>query len=103
MTDEELSELAECLEDACRGRILAGFHDRRTVYGVRSCCPLGAAVFAVDGSNYPNPKCAAQILGIPEQIGWSIARGFDGDEPSRQMHDQRAFDLGRLFREQAYR
>jgi len=99
MTDEQLSELAECLADACRGKRLRPFN-ARDMFGP-SCCPLGALI----GDQYPNPGHVANATSIPSEITYGIARGFDGDGQVSVggTIDPRAFALGRLFREECSR
>ncbi len=101
MTDEDLSELAECLLDACRGLKLRPFGEREPhgpgAYPWASCCPLGAMV----GERYPNPGFVAEWLGIPDAVAYGIARGFDGKSINTiSPIDERAYYLGRLFREE---
>lgn len=97
MTDEELSELAELLQHECNCRISEGYRvvpwPERRGSGLE-CCPIGAA-FSVPRGLAPfdwvnNP--------LPTDVAQEIQRGFDGFGPVGV--DNRAFALGRLFREQ---
>lgn len=101
MTDEELSELAECIADAIAvaGICVRPFYERSPVpYGPGvTTCPLGAMV----GERYPNPGFVAKWLGIPEPVAYGFARGFDGKSINTiSPIDERAYYLGRLFREE---
>lgn len=89
MTDDELSEFAEMLAEACN----ADGH----VSAYRNHCPLAAAIGRpglCTGSE------AIVKLGIPERTALSFIAGFDGlslfgcDDLERE-----AIALGQLFRE----
>jgi hypothetical protein len=98
MTDDEISELAECLWDACAeaerdGLIVcpANHHARE-----RGCCPFGAAL----GKPYPTADEAAASLGLSPDAAVDFTSAFDiGD---RSVWASRGMtDLGIRFRAQA--
>ncbi len=93
MTDEELSELAECLEDACQKHIANGGKIGYYPY----YCPVGAMLRA----RTPGWSNAAEALGVPVNIISGFMAGFDGDNKGGYgfNDDPRAFDLGRQFSE----
>lgn len=102
MTDEDLSELAECIQDACEStcRPIAPFDLRYRVPGLLPCCLLGALLDDDEKwGRYPNPGQAGDALGIPREVSYGLSRGFDGSDQS-SFDDPRAFALGRFFREQ---
>ena len=103
MTDEELSELAECLQDACVGAPVG------TLDG--DWCPLGALMAEQcdgGGRHRPGGHYASKVLGIPEGVALSFIHGFEGATRQGVTYrqglaifvDDRAFALGRLFREE---
>jgi hypothetical protein len=97
VTDEEMSELAECLQDACEDAQRVGMRLVPQSFGLptNGDCPLGAAT----GYRYPFAHDAARYLQIEQAVAFGFVRGFDGaTNPSNG--DWRAFNLGRLFREQ---
>lgn len=99
MDDEELSELAECLEDACQEAERTGL---RVYDGYlmpdSSCCPFGALIYRrFPGRLHPWPWDVN--AGVPRDVVEGFMRGFD-NKPSRDgVIDERAFTLGRQFRE----
>jgi hypothetical protein len=102
MTDEELSELAECLQDACTTvpppfSVSSELMDR----GGLSCCPMGAlcGVTGWVGHRFPLPDYVEGSVKLPMNIAGAFIRGFDGGG-TIPSDDPRAFALGRLFREQ---
>lgn len=93
MTDDEISELAECLWDACAEAERNGKHigDRRGLAPPLPLCPLEALT---GDYNLPNN---AKLLRLSWREISAFGHGFDyGDFGSGSM-----FDLGRRFREQA--
>lgn len=99
MTDEQLSELAEALDDACQERVREGW-TITAGEGVKHCCPFGA----LGHRSHPMPYVMRQY--VPENIAASFMNGFDGNRISNlrffpRSHlgfDIRAFNLGRSFR-----
>lgn len=90
MSDEDLSELAEALEDACVAAKAKG--KNVSVFRLTGCvCPLGAMF----GGTFP---WANTILFLPLSVTTGFACGFDGNEPAG---DPRAFALGAAFRRRA--
>ena len=97
LTDDELSELAECLDDACAEAIRKGkriqpcddanFHET-------NCCPFGALM----GFAYPFPHLVSAYFALPLQTVEDFMGGFDVGDPSRKIKSA-AFQLGRYFRE----
>lgn len=94
MDADELSELAECLQNACdewitKGGRIAPFEGNVTFGDGRCNCPVGALV----GAHYPLPSW----LGDMGPVEWhGFMRGFDEDAPG----DGDFIALGHLFREQ---
>lgn len=90
MNDEELSELAECLEDACCEKAASkpGMGHEWGQY-----CPLGA-LFNFRFTNKP----LVSLVPLDIEISSGIAAGFDG-ELYDAAHDIRAYALGMQFRE----
>jgi hypothetical protein len=93
VTDEDYSELAECLESACQALIASGGAIGQTN---GTCCPFGALIAPVRPAwSQPFPDMVT-FTGIREGIAAGFMRGFDGDE--MYTADIRAFNLGRQFR-----
>lgn len=92
MTDDEMSEFAEALDDACRGRsdVHTTFFD---LFGDINWCPLGALFKTNERPSEPE-----ECPGIPADVMLGFIDGYDGKAPKKRG-DQRAFALGRLFRE----
>jgi hypothetical protein len=91
MTDDEISELAECLWDACRDYALS--------------CPVASE----DSDRCPQSAAfgdwrSHRVDNVFGVVGACAFRcGFDGFRELRPEHlgQQKLFDLGRRFREQA--
>lgn len=96
MTDEEMSEFAECMADACRRSRL---RVTATMGGTR-CCPLGALFGGTvdpDGHTILRlPTTYDLIHVLPAEVTRGFLAGFDGMSPAGDM---RAFELGRAFAE----
>ena len=88
---DELSELAECLDDACQVAMSFGLRIGKAEY---DCCPLGAAM-GPSINRQPSPGTAASFLGIPYRVAALFVSGFDG----HVVPDSDAYNLGRSFRE----
>lgn len=99
MTDEELSELAECLEDACQARIAEGKRIGPTQMGDRMC-PLGALLNS-PLVPFPGAYRVEKETRIPCSVASGFINGFDGHQvyPGDNLA---AFNLGRSFRERHY-
>lgn len=96
MTDEELSELAEALQDACD---LARYRGHKIGNTGACTCPFGALLFPVDPEGMrPWPFDIEARTQLPHAIAEGFTRGFDDNRMCDS--DPRAFALGRLFREQ---
>ncbi len=101
MDAEELSELAECLQDACEEAIRNGYAvlpgDESPELGLH-CCPFGALVFPAEPC-FPFASLLEDKLGLPMSDICDFMRGFDmglgGNEDMAK--------LGRLFRAQYVR
>lgn len=89
MTDDELSEFAEALADACErdGRVSeSALH-----------CPLAAAT---GKPGLCGAYDAAERLGVPPEFALNFTLGFDGlIAIDTEELDRKGFALGRLFRE----
>jgi hypothetical protein len=102
MTPDELSELAECLEDACREAELRGWIVGPPIVGnpTPCCCPFGALI-AGRGPRVPTP---GQVLMCGVAIHYdsisAFMHGFDGLSCLVLSGE---YALGRLFREQYVR
>jgi hypothetical protein len=97
MDDEELSELAECLEDACQAAVRRG----RCVSQYRlmdNCCPLGALINGNRHLGFPGALRTAEVTGIDFGTALGFMAGFDG-ATCPPAGESRAFAIGRLFRE----
>jgi len=102
VTDEEMSELAECLADAC-ANVPRPFvvTDAETRLDRLGCCPMGALVGLTGwvGHRYPLPDYVMNATGLPDTVAGAFIRGFDGGSPI-PSDDPRVTDLGRLFHEE---
>jgi len=100
MSDDEISELAEALENACRAfeRMGGCITSAHMTFGR---CPIEALLRRI-GDPHPSGDVAAKLLKIDPGAAWSFMAGFDGDRTYRNEpdSDRRLFQLGRLFREQ---
>lgn len=95
MTDEELSELAEALEDACQeiarygGKVGASW----------DCfCPLGALFKPLSDSRLVIRRPASCSVPLPVPVACGFGWGFDGAD-FEEWWDRRAYELGQQFRE----
>lgn len=96
LSDDELSELAECIEHACQEAIGDGVFIRPggEPRGPDCNCPLGALAH----TRYPWPSEASRATGLHEQTAASFMLGYDGAGDAFAC-DRGAYDLGRQFRE----
>lgn len=91
MSDEELSELAECLQDACE-------KDPRGVSAdsINCACPLGA-LFSTE-----HARPFQRSVPLPPDVYFGFVRGFQDNSPDYASDvisvDARAYALGQLFR-----
>ncbi len=78
MTDEELSELEECIDSYCRAAMNRGYRIQpgNTVLG-KECCPMGA-VLICKGKPHGLLQQAANALGLSRFDCVEFAYGFDG-------------------------
>lgn len=99
-SDEDLSELAECLEDACCEAERRGMRivpdDWRDAY-LNCCCPMGAIM---NGNSYPSGEDLLFFRGIDPKVSEDFINAF-GTAEYLAKYDYRVADLGRLFRERA--
>ena len=91
MTDDEISELAECLEDACQQSAVPV---SRTGKG-DCCCPFGA--MAIWPRN-PMAYVVARSTGLAVEDARAFIHGYDGLSRSR-TDDPRLYALGKQFAE----
>lgn len=97
LSDEELSELAECLEDACQEIISCG-ESVSSARGRWDCyCPLGALFKPLWGERVVR-RPSEFVVSLPKGIAAGFGYGFDGCEMEMGW-DPRAYELGKLFRE----
>ena len=94
MTDEEISELAECLEDACREAIATGRIVSRSRFfeAHDNLCPLHAA------AEFGGGRSPGVLRGLPQPYYGSFVRGFD-NRPAGAFTDPRLYALGQQFAE----
>lgn len=104
MTPEELSELAECLDDACREAQRGGWRivpccGANVPRG--ECCPFGALIGPDDNPPYPTFVTVSNCLRRDDMISdvRAFMRGFDGYPNVPDPLPRDAFLLGRSFRE----
>lgn len=110
LTDEQISELAQCLQYHCdkwiaKGGIITSVRFAKTRTGEisKGCsCPFGTIVKDQWDSRYPTGMQVQNALNIPSESAWSFMAGFDGDSEdwSDPNSDPRMFALGRLYRRQ---
>ena len=97
MSPDELSELAECLQDACEEAERRG--KRIVPYGLRmrdTCCPLGALV----NESYPG---MLYDLDLPLWFTDAFIDGFDGQRQPFTEEWRDAWYMGAAFRAQYVR
>ena len=110
MTDDELSELAEALDNACQEWTAAGGviepRDRGETH--QCACPFGAHIDAED--RYPGHTTVIRLTRLPRSVVVGFIRGFDGYDPFAESttcrlralveatSDDRAVELGGQFR-----
>lgn len=104
LSDDELSELAECLEDACQERIRQGYRiaPPNAQVDAGECCPLGALLLQPEVGMPAHPAAAtvSSRTGLPWLIAASFMAGFDETcRPSSASWARKAVALGRMFRE----
>lgn len=97
MSDEDFSELAEALEDACvkyfdAGRIISSFDEPNHL------SPFGALLEGSMG-RIPYPETVETITGIPAAVVGAFNQGFMGSKRFSYF-SVKAYNLGRQFRDQ---
>lgn len=95
MTDDEMSEFAEMLADACRCSELPVSSRGARRIRAPSCCPMAAAMGLSGRVGF---VIAAAYFRVDEEVTSAFAEGFDGD-PMWHDSDPRAYALGCAFRE----
>jgi len=100
LSDDEISELAEALWDACAasGRKVVPDDD---LVGAGCCCPFGALIPMAPpswlGDGYPTASTVSARVNITRQDADAFMRGFGSDSRCSSPLEL----LGRRFREQA--
>lgn len=97
MSDDEISELAECLEDACqRSPVPVSAMDLLT-----ACCPFGALVRTGEVGAPGRPSANTiyyNMIGLTADEAEAFMCGFDGLSV-RPACDERLHALGLQFKE----
>ncbi len=92
MTPDEMSELAEALDDACAEAVAKGCVIRPHTGPPRpgECCPFGALL----GRQYPDAYYAAEVARVPVGFVLGFMQAFDC---ARLRPGVPAFDMGHRF------
>ena len=99
MTDEELSELAEALQNACDVWIARGGRIGWKQGDKKCRCPFGA--MRVKGDRFPSVKTVSRSLKIDRSVARAFTLGFDvGGGWTEGCGSIQGFDLGKQFRAQ---
>lgn len=100
LSDDEVSDLSECLWDACKEAERAGTRVTiRLLVMSKTCCPFGALL---GGEGFPGPTTVANETGIPREDVLEFMKGFAWPTPELPDSELRPMtELGFLFRKQS--
>jgi len=99
MTDEEISELAEALQNACDAWVAGGGRIGSRRADKKCRCPFGA--MRVMGNSFPSIDKIARSLKVDRSFVQAFTLGFDvGSGGSMSTGCSAGFYLGQQFRAQ---